>query len=93
MTAAGAQPTAADGDAADERLRLLARALIETALQVREDALAVGVRSANGAEFAELPSLLDSEGASRYPPTPRGCGPAQRRRRRSRSDWSEADHE
>jgi hypothetical protein len=70
-------------DRVDEQLRLLARALIDTAVQVYEAVGAVRGGAPDGADRADAEGRLDLGGWSRYPPTPRDCGPAQRRRRRS----------
>jgi hypothetical protein len=73
-------------DAVDEQLRLLARALIDTAQQVYAEASAAGVPSGIAAGRPRTSEAMDPGAASRYPPTPRGCGPAQRRRRRPPSE-------
>jgi hypothetical protein len=76
---------ASQPDPVDEHLRLLARALIDTAVQVNDQALAAGLPPPKPANRADGQVALDLGGASRYPPTSRDCGPAQRRRR-SRSE-------
>ncbi len=64
-------------DQADECLRLLARALIDTAVQVHDQVLTAGIAGGVGHTEAEA---LEGAAGSRYPATPRACSPAQRRR-------------
>jgi hypothetical protein len=72
----------------DERLRLLARALIDTAAAVHDQVRAAGTSggiSHTGAEALEVAA------GSRYPATPRACRPALARRRQPPSKPTDSE--